>query len=54
MDKLYTCKEVTQMLKISKATFYNWVKDGKLHIIKIGSNVRVTSEEIERLLKGGF
>ena len=52
MDKVYTCKEVTKILKISKATFYNWVKAGKLHTIKIGYSVRVTGEELERLLKG--
>lgn len=48
--KLLTVKEACERLRISRATLYNLVKNGKLGIIKIGGKSLVSDESIDRLI----
>lgn len=48
--KLYTMEEVANILRVSSRTVKNMVKSEKIKAIKIGHSVRITHDEINRLL----
>lgn len=52
MEKLYTLKEVTEILKVTFMTLYRWRESGKLKVVKIGNTIRVPESELKRLMKG--
>lgn len=52
--RMYTLNEVQEILQVSRRSLYNYVKDGKLNAIKIGSAWRVTPEELDRLAREGI
>lgn len=52
MDKVYTLKEVEELLKVSNRTLLNYIKAGKLNAVKIGRKWMVTEENIKKLLDG--
>ena len=51
--KLYDLKEVSQMLGVSYLTVYNYVRQGKIKSVRVGRFLRVTQEEVERIMKEG-
>jgi excisionase family DNA binding protein len=52
-DPLYTLKEVKAMLKVSQATVYRMIYDGRLPHIKVGRLVRVPASAVRNLLEHG-
>lgn len=50
--KVYTPIEVAEITKQSLATIYRHIKDGKIKSIKLGANVRITQENLDKYLKG--
>ena len=53
LERLYTVKELMEILKVEKLTIYNYIKGGQLHGTKIGKNWRFAETEIQRFLKEG-
>lgn len=51
MDKLYTTKELADLLQVNRMSIYNWVRRGKLSYIKLGSLVRFSEESVNKFLK---
>lgn len=51
--EMYTLKEVCEMLRISRRTIYNLLKDGKLKGVKVGREWRFSREQIEEFLRNG-
>lgn len=49
---LYTLQEVADIVKMDIMTIYRHRKAGKLQTIKIGSEYRVTQEDLMKYLKG--
>lgn len=49
---VYTLKEVEEILSVTRKTIYSWIKSGKLHAVKVGSQYRVKKEDLESLLNG--
>lgn len=49
---VYTLKEVEEILSVTRKTIYAWIKSGKLHAVKVGSQYRVKKEDLESLLNG--
>lgn len=47
---VYTLDETAEILKISRSTVRNMIRRGELHPVKIGSSVRITAEELHRIL----
>lgn len=45
-------KEVMNLLKVSRATIYNWIKQG-LPIIKVGKITFIEEEELYKFIKKG-
>lgn len=52
MNELITIKEFCDYFKISRPTFYEWQKLGKVKAMKMGRVIRIRKEELERISKG--
>ena len=51
--RLYTVKEVAEILNFGQRTIRQWIKDGKIKTVRLSTKgIRVTQEEIDRLKKG--
>lgn len=53
MNKLYTAQEIADKLKIKKTTVYELIKRGELESSKIGKQLRINEEQLNRYLQGG-
>jgi excisionase family DNA binding protein len=51
MDKLYTLKELTTIIKVSRATVYRLIAQGYIKPIKLGGKVLFVEKEIEELIE---
>jgi excisionase family DNA binding protein len=51
VTKIYTIEEVVEILKVTRRSVYNYLKDGKLNAVKLGRSWRVTEEELDRFIK---
>lgn len=51
-SNLYSVKDVAAMLNVTTATVRNWVKNGSLKAIQVGSTVRFKREVIDTLIRG--
>lgn len=47
LKRYYTPEEAWQHLKISRATFYRHVQNGKIEILKIGGKSLVDADELD-------
>ena len=54
MDRkeIYTLKEVEEIMKVSRRTIYNWIKENKLEVTKPGGQYRVSQEALDKFLSG--
>lgn len=51
--KVYTLDEVAEILKVTKRTLYNYVKEGKLPAVKMGKYWRVPAESLQAFISTG-
>ena len=51
--KLYTLKEVADILKVSRQTIYNYLAAGRLRATKIGREYRVTEKDLKKFIETG-
>ena len=51
--KVFTLDEVADILKVTKRTLYNYVKEGKLPAVKMGKYWRVTEDSLQAFLSTG-
>lgn len=47
-----TKKDLCEIFQVSLGTVNNWIRDGRIKIVKIGRTVRIPDEEVERLKRG--
>ena len=52
LTKLYTLKEVSEIVQMNIITIYRHRKEAKLKTVKIGGEYRVTEEQLQEYLKG--
>jgi excisionase family DNA binding protein len=52
-DQLLTPEEAAARLKISRLTFGDWLRSGKIKGVKVGRLWRVRESDLEAFLKGG-
>jgi len=50
---LFTVKEVAKMLRLTEKTVYKMIKTGAISSVKIGGALRVTQEELDKVMKEG-
>ncbi len=48
--KCYTTKEAAAILKIHPDTLRRYIKQGKVNAVKLGTKIRVTETELNRIL----
>ena len=49
--EFYTTKEVAEMLKVTKKTINQYVREGKIKAINMGNQYRFTKEQIEEFVE---
>jgi excisionase family DNA binding protein len=52
-DEVLTTDEAIQYLKISRPTYFNCIRLGRINAIKVGSGWKVLLSELNRFLKSG-
>ncbi len=52
--KVYTLKEVADILGYNRQTLYNNIRKGKLKATKCGKEYRITEEQLQDILKNGY
>ncbi len=51
----FTIRQVAAELQVSERTVKNWIKQGKLKVLRLGHRtVRITEEELERIKREGL
>lgn len=51
--KVYTLEELVEVLKVTKRTLYNYIKEGRLKAVKMGKYWRVTQKQLDSFLNEG-
>jgi len=51
-DWVLTTKEAVRYLKISKPTYFKYIRLGRIKAVKVGRSWRVLRSELHRFLKG--
>lgn len=51
MSQVYTTRETANLLRITDRTVRQWIKDGKLPAVKVGSGWRIQKADLDQLLK---
>lgn len=50
-DNLYTQKEVEKMFGLDRSTVNRWVRNGKLHLVKVSRGNYYKKDEVDSLIK---
>lgn len=53
MDELLFVDEVAQRLRVTRKTVYDWMRDGRLQYVVVGSRRRITQEALEAFIHAG-
>lgn len=51
MDKLYSVKEVAEILGVTEGTVRNYLTNGKIKYVKVLGNTRIKEIELKSLIK---
>ena len=51
MEKLFTIKEVCEMLKVSRATLYRIIEKNGPSPVKVGGGIRFKESELNRFIE---
>ncbi|NLZ54532.1 MAG: helix-turn-helix domain-containing protein [Thermoanaerobacteraceae bacterium] len=51
MEELYTPQEVADKFRVTLRTVYQWIKDGKLKAIKVGTLWRISKDSLEEFIR---
>lgn len=49
---LYTANQVSEKLNLSIHTIRKWIQIKKIKVVKLGKAVRISQDELDRLMKG--
>jgi putative molybdopterin biosynthesis protein len=49
-SNFYTVEEVSKKLKITKLSIYRYIKSGKLKAYRIGKNIRISEENLNKFI----
>ena len=52
--RLYTLREVAEILRLNPQTLYNNIRRGKLKASKVDREYRFTAEQVQDIIKNGF
>lgn len=49
--KVYTAKEIADIMQMNVQTVLKYLRENKIEHIKIGTNYRVTQEQLDKFMK---
>ena len=49
--KIYSMREVSEILKVTERTLYNYIKEGRVKVQKIGGKWIITEENLRKFIK---
>lgn len=50
-EKYFTVPEIAERLKVTRQAIYNWIKQGRLRAVKVGSDTRIPESALLDFLK---
>lgn len=50
-EEYFTIPEVAKKLKVTRAAVYKWIAQGKLKVVYVGADRRITGSAIESFVK---
>lgn len=50
---MYTIKQFCELFQVSRTSVMIWIREGKVHPVKIGNKWMFSQEEIDRIKKEG-
>ena len=53
LPKIYTLREVEQILGVTQRTLYRWIDNGSLKAFKAGRTWRVSEEALQEFIDNG-
>lgn len=53
LPKIYTLKEVEEILGVTQRTLYRWIESGTLKAFKAGRTWRVTEQSLQEFMDNG-
>ncbi len=53
MEKFYTIKEIAQMLQVTPAAIYKWMRQGRLKYVQVGDVRRIKESDLQSFMKPG-
>ena len=53
LPKIYTLREVEQILGVTQRTLYRWIDNGSLKAFKAGRTWRVSEEALQEFIENG-
>lgn len=51
---MYTVKEVSVLLNVTRQALYKWIKQGKVEAVHLGKFIRINEAEVERIRREGI
>ncbi len=52
--KLNKVPEAAEQFCMTTKGLWNWIADGRIGVVRLGRNVRIPQEEIDRLIQEGY
>lgn len=49
-EKLLTVKDVANYLSCAESSVYQWIREGRIEAVKVGSNVRISQDAVKDFL----
>ena len=51
--ELYKVRDVAALLNIGRTTLYEYVREGKVRVVRFGRAIRIGRDELERIKREG-
>ena len=51
MERLYTIPEAAEVLRVTRAAVYKWIKEGRIAVVFVGSERRITQGALAEFIK---
>lgn len=49
---MLTLQEFADQFHVTKRTVFNWINAGRVHVVRIGTTLRIEQSEVDRIKQG--
>ena len=50
---MYSIQQICELFQVSKRTVMYWIRDGKVHPVKVGNKWMFNQQEVDRMMQEG-